>query len=306
VAVFPGPNAAHLVAARMRWPLHGIDSVSVHGRPLAKFAAWMQPNARLVVLCHDGDTPAAIARMLTEAGYGASTLTVFNRMGGPDESRLDGSADDWTHDRADDLCTLAVICRAKAGAPAPFAGPGLPDDAFAHDGVITKREVRAAALAKLGGGPTSVMWDVGAGCGSLAVEWQRGGPWRQAYAIEPRADRRALIETNRIRLGAPELRIVQADAPLAFLELPAPDAVFVGGGLATPTLLEAARTALKPGGRLVAHAATPDGEAALGAAFAEFGGELARIAVTRVEPVAGRPVWRGRAPITQWAWGRPA
>ncbi|HLB80927.1 MAG TPA: precorrin-6Y C5,15-methyltransferase (decarboxylating) subunit CbiT, partial [Dongiaceae bacterium] len=242
---------------------------------------------------------------LVELGYGPSRVVVLERLGGPREGLRDGTAASWGGARGDDLNTVAVECRAGPGAVVRSLAPGLPDEAFVHDGQLTKREVRAATVAALMPLPGQLLWDVGAGCGSVAIEWLRCGRSLRAVAIERDAARRAFIADNAAALGVPLLQIVAGEAPAALGPLPPPDAVFVGGGLTTPGLLERCWAALNTGGRLVANAVTVEGEARLIALRAEIGGDLTRLAVSRTAPVGPFTGWRPLMPVTQFAALKP-
>jgi precorrin-6Y C5,15-methyltransferase (decarboxylating) len=259
----------------------------------------VRPGARLLILAHDRTTPASVAAYLTGRGFGESRMTALAHMGGARECRFDGSAADWRAD-APDFHTLAVECVATPDAVWLPRTAGLPDDAFEHDGKLTKREARALALAKLMPQP-GLLWDVGAGCGSVAIEWMRAEDRARAIAIEPQPERRAMIAQNAAALGVPGLDIRAGVAPEALAGLPQPDAVFLGGGVSEPTIATAMQ-ALKPGGRLVAHAVTLESEAVLLAAHAAHGGELVRLSVARAEPIGGFSAWRPAMPVTQWAW----
>jgi precorrin-6Y C5,15-methyltransferase (decarboxylating) len=263
------------------------------------------PGARLLLLANDGATPMAVAKLLTELGYGPSRLTVLEHMGSPEERRIDGFAQDWSVAKTEDFNTIAVECVALLHAVRQSRLAGLPDEAFDHDGQLTKREVRAATLAALAPLPGQLLWDVGAGCGSIAIEWLRSGRRMRAIAVERSEARRGMIERNCVALGTPALKIVGGEAPAALAGLPAPDAVFIGGGLSMTGLAEACWEALKPGGRLVANAVTVGGEAALFAAHARWGGDLTRIAISRGETIGPHLGWRPLMPVTQYAVEKP-
>ena len=305
IAILPGRSAFTLAAARIGWSLSETDCLTLHGRPLSLLHPYIQPDAKLLILSEDATTPAAVAGLLTARGYGGSRLTVLEHLDGPKERRLDGIAQAWDANDVADLNTLAVDCVAGAEAQLLPRTPGLPDDAFRHDGQMTKREVRAATLAALMPVPGQLLWDVGAGCGSVAVEWMRAAPRARALAIERKAERRAMIAENAEALGAPLLQIVAGAAPAALDGLEAPDAVFVGGGTSNDGLLEACWSALKPGGRLVANAVTLEGETALLAWQKAQGGALTRIAISRAEPVGPFRGWRPMMPVTQYAATKP-
>lgn len=303
--VIPAPSARSLACARLGWPEHTTRLITLHGRPLALLEPHLQPGARLILLSEDAATPAAVAIRLAERGFGPSAMSVLERMGGPAERRIDGRADDWRHPPGADLNAIAVTVTAGPDArPLPTL-PGLPDDAFLHDGRMTKREVRAITLAALAPHPGELLWDVGAGCGSVAVEWMRSDPLNRAVAIEPQPARRAMIAANAERLGTPGLRIVDGTAPAALGGLEAPDAAFVGGGASAPGVTEACWAVLRPGGRLVANAVTLESEAVLLVRHAELGGELVRIAVERAEPVGPFRGWKPLMPVTQWRIRKP-
>jgi len=230
---------------------------------------------------------------------------VLEHLGGPRESVREATAESWSEVQTADLNTLAVECRPAPGSVSRPRLPGLADEAFSNDGQITKREVRAATLAALAPGPRERLWDVGAGCGSVAIEWLRAGHGMGAVAIECNANRRAMIADNAASLGVPEIEIVAGRAPEALAGLPAPDAVFIGGGLAGVGVVERCWQALGPGGRIVANAVTLDGEAALIRWRNELGGSLTRIAVSRAEPIGAHLGWRPLMPVTQWAAVKP-
>lgn len=303
IVFHPALSAFQLAACRMGWSLADAETLSVHGRPVEGIIPFIAPGARLLVLTTGRETPGAIARLLAERGYGASRLVVFGAMGGPRETRAEGRAEEFSAE-VPDFNTLAVLCVAGPGAVLHPRVPGLPDAAFRHDGNLTKREVRAAALARLMPFRGALLWDIGCGCGSVAVEWMRAAPDALAVGIEPREDRRALAAANALALGAPRLELRAGRAPEALAGLPPPDAVFLGGGLAAETVA-AALAALKPGGRLVAHAVTVGSEALLAAMQARHGGELVRLAVARAEPMGGGLGWKPLAPVTQWSLVRP-
>jgi precorrin-6Y C5,15-methyltransferase (decarboxylating) len=303
--ILPAPGAFSLAAARLGWPLHGCTCLTLHGRPLELLNAHILPGRHLLILSHDGCTPKRVADTLTAAGFGPSRITALENMGTPYEARHSGTADGWTAKHLADLNTVAVECRPGPDARYFPLAAGLPDDAFVHDGQMTKRVVRAATIAALAPRPGAYLWDLGAGCGSVAIEWLRAaqdveGQGARATAVEREAERCAMIATNASRLGTPFLDIVTAENARAIGELDDPDAVFLGGGL-SEDLLAAVSARLKPGGRLAANAVTIEGEQILLAAHAEYGGELTRIAVSHAEPVGVRTGWRPAMPVTQWS-----
>jgi precorrin-6Y C5,15-methyltransferase (decarboxylating) len=282
----------------MGWPLADCTPLTLHGRPLARLSLFLTPGARLLCLSEDGSTPAAVAALLTRHGWGESQLTVLEHMGGPRERRTEGRASTWAEPRGANLNTLAIDCVAGPDAR-PFSRlAGLPDDAYRHDGQLTKRVVRAATLAALGPLRRETLWDVGAGCGSIAIEWLRGGGGR-AIAVERNPARLALIAENAAELGVPELEIVAGEAPAALADLPEPDAIFLGGGTGASRLFEETWRRLRPGGRLVANAVTIEGETRLAAWCDAHRGRLTRIAVSEAEPLGAGQTWRPLLPVTQ-------
>lgn len=305
MTMLPHPGAFSLAASRLCWPLAECAAITLHARPLDGLRLYLAPGRRVLALSEDGGTPAAVAALLTALGWGPSRLTVLSRLGGPREAVFEGEAQCWGGRRAADLNTIAIECRAGPGArPLPRLA-GLPDDAFEHDGQLTKREVRAATLAALAPLPGETLWDIGAGCGSIAIEWLRSGDGMAAVAVERDPARAAIIARNAAALGVPGLGIVTGAAPAALAGLPPPTAVFVGGGIGDPALLPALWAALPAGGRLVANAVSVEGEVRLFDWRTQHGGSLTRIAVSRAEPAGRRLLWRPLAPVTQLALRKP-
>lgn len=296
--VLPAPSSYSLAAARLGWPLQDITLLSVVARPLPAVARHLHDGQRLMILCNDGNSPTAIAALLRERGFGASRLSVLEHLGGPLERRIDGLATDWNIDQVAALNLLAVECRTDAGVQALPLTVGLPDDAYRHDGQLTKRDVRAITLARLAPRPGELLWDVGAGCGSIGIEWLRSHPSCRAIAIEANEGRQQLIAHNRDALGVPQLQLVAGEAPDALAGLEFPDAIFIGGGVTVPGVLELCWQALKPGGRLIANAVTLQSEAMLVAFRARHGGELTRIAIAQAQPLGDFDTWRSALPIT--------
>ncbi|WP_062115792.1 bifunctional cobalt-precorrin-7 (C(5))-methyltransferase/cobalt-precorrin-6B (C(15))-methyltransferase [Aureimonas sp. AU40] len=297
--VWPAPSAFSLAAAKLGWALEDCLCRTVHGRPVEQVAADFVEGRRLLVLSEDGASPAALAACLVDAGYGASDLQVLEHLGGAAECVRGSVAERFDLIDIAALNTIAVECRATEGAQLWPPGPGLPDDAFRHDGKMTKRVLRALALAALSPRAGELLWDVGSGSGAIAVEWCRSASGARALAIEPNPERLAFIRENRRRLAAPGIAIVERRAPEAFDALPAPDAVFLGGGL-TEGVFAPAFARLKPGGRLVAHAVTLESEAILLALHAEQGGDLLRISVDHAAPVGPFRGWRPAMPVLHW------
>jgi precorrin-6Y C5,15-methyltransferase (decarboxylating) len=299
MTIIPQPSAFSLAAARLGWPLADCATITLHGRPLDILRLHLAPRRRILVLSEGGDTPQAVATLLTALGWGPSRLTVLANLGGSREIVFEADAMSWGARAAPDLNTLAIVCCPGPGARALPLLAGLPDDVFEHDGQLTKHEVRAATLAALAPLPGQTLWDVGAGCGSIAIEWLRAGAGRSAVAIERSTPRAVMIARNATSLGVPELRIVAAAAPQAFEELPYPDAIFIGGGISEPGLLPRAWDALPPRGRLVANVVTTEGEAVLVDWHTRHGGTLSRLSVSRAEQVGPHHIWRPLATVTQ-------
>ncbi|MFE7121865.1 precorrin-6Y C5,15-methyltransferase (decarboxylating) subunit CbiT, partial [Streptomyces sp. NPDC057654] len=242
-----------------------------------------------------------VAALLRERGFGPSRLRVLARLGGPDEHVTEGMAEDWPHPPGDALNVVAVDCRASKGAVRLALTPGLPDHSYEHDGQLTKRHVRAATFAALAPAPGELLWDVGGGAGSIGIEWMRAHRSCRAVSIERDPVRARRIEHNADALGAPGLRVVTGPAPESLAGLPTPDAVFIGGGLTAPGVLDACWDALRPGGRIVANTVTLESEALLADWHRRRGGDLIRIAVAHAVPVGGFTGWRQAMPVTQWA-----
>ncbi len=299
--VLPSPSAFSLAAARLGWPLQSVAQISLHGRPVAHLHRHILPGARIVALTSDGQAVRDVAALLVKRGFGASILHVLEHMGGEKERLLHHTAEDLLREAPEigDFNTLAIDCAGSSPLLSPV--PGLPDDAFRHDGQLTKREIRAATLSLLAPFPNALLWDVGAGCGSIAVEWLRTGMGTRAIAIEPKPERLAMIRENADVLGVPDLDVVEGEAPQALSGLDAPDVIFIGGGITTEGLFETCWQALKPGGRLVANAVTLEGEAMLVRLRGLHGGEMSRIAVSRAAPVGRFCGWKSLMPVTMWS-----
>jgi precorrin-6Y C5,15-methyltransferase (decarboxylating) len=304
LTVVPHPGAFSLAAARLGWPLHEIVCLSVHGRPLEAVTLHFQPRNRLLILSEDGTTPARLAALLAERGFGRSRLVALVRLGGPTERRVSSTAAGWPGAAVDDLNTVAVEIAADRAGGFLSRVPGLPDDAFRHDGQLTKREVRATTLAALAPWPGACLWDIGAGCGSIAVEWARAGG--KAIAVEREAGRRNLIARNALSLGVPGLTVVAGQAPEVLAQIAdPPDAVFVGGGVSQPDVVPTGWDALAAGGRLVANAVTAEGEAVLLDWHARHGGELVRLEVARLSATGRFHAWQPLRPVTQYRGIKP-
>jgi precorrin-6Y C5,15-methyltransferase (decarboxylating) len=301
----PAPSAFSLAAARLGWALPDTTLLSLHARALDLIRPHLQPGARVLALTSDGDGPAALARLLAATGFGGSKLTVLEALGGPRERLRTTTAENFTLGAVDPLNTLAIEVIAAKDARVLARAAGLPGHLFEHDGQITKREIRAVTLSSLGPRRGELLWDIGAGSGSVAIEWMLADPSVRAIAVEARADRAARIRRNAAAFGVPGLEVIEGAAPGALDGLVTPDAIFVGGGASDPGVLDAAIAALRPGGRVVANAVTLATEAALSARHAALGGELIRIAIARADAVGTKTGWRPAMPVTQWAWVKP-
>jgi len=305
ILLLPAISAFSLAANRLGWPVADCECLTLHGRPIDRLAGFLGRGTRMLILSHDGSTPAKVAAELTRRGWGPSRLIVLEHMGGPRERILESNAERWMEANVAELNTLAIECRPGAHAVSLPRLPGLPDDSFVHDGQLTKREIRAATLAALAPMPGERLWDVGAGCGSIAIEWLRSGRDMRAVAIESDAKRCQFIRENAAALGTPDIDIAQAAAPEALSGQEAPDAVFIGGGLSSPGLVERCWAALPSGGRLVANAVTVEGEGRLTQSRHELGGSLTRISISRAEAIGSYLGWRPLMPVTQWTAVKP-
>ncbi|TYL49550.1 precorrin-6y C5,15-methyltransferase (decarboxylating) subunit CbiE [Nocardioides sp. BGMRC 2183] len=302
--VLPSVSSVTLARARMGWSAEETEAVTVVGRALDVVRRQLAPARRLVVLSSDETTPAALAGLVCEEGFAATTLTVLGDLGSDRESRFEAGAADpgWT-DRA--LPRLNVVALEVRGPGRATWAAGLADDRFEHDGQLTKRDLRASALARLEPAPDQLLWDVGAGAGSVGIEWMRAHPTCRTIAVESNPERAERIARNAARLGVPALQVVAGRAPQALDDLPGPDAIFVGGGARAAGLLELCADRLRPGGRLVVHGVTVETEAELAASYRRWGGELVRISVERVEPLGTFAGFTPARAVTQWAWTKP-
>ncbi|MBB5917040.1 precorrin-6Y C5,15-methyltransferase (decarboxylating) [Nocardia transvalensis] len=299
--VLPQPSSAALACARLGWGLADVAVVSIVGRPPETVLPELADGRRILVLVPDDSSPALLADLLARNGFGGSSLTVLEQLGGPAERIVTGTAAEWSEPPGDPLAVVAVDCAADPAAPRLTRLPGLPDTVFGGDGQLTKAEVRALALSALAPAPGELLWDVGGGSGTIAIEWCRTHPACRAVTFERSAPRRQQIADNAVALGVPGIDIrgeLLADADAA---LPAPDAIFLGGGLTQPGVFETCWARLRPGGRLVADAVTMESESAVVGWAAAHGGALRRIQISRAEPLGGFTAWRPHLPVTQWS-----
>ncbi|MFI5627218.1 precorrin-6y C5,15-methyltransferase (decarboxylating) subunit CbiE [Nocardioides sp. NPDC051685] len=299
VRIEPAVSSVALARARMGWPAESCVVVSLVGRDVSLVARELAPGRRILALSADGSTPASVANLLVTTGFGASRMTVLGELGAETESARAGTASTWAGE-SPRLNIVAVEC---VGAPSIGWSAGLPDDVFENDGQLTKRDLRASALARLTPTPGAHLWDVGAGAGSVGIEWMRAHPTCTTTAIEGNSERAARIARNAARLGVPSLRVVEGRAPDALAGLPSPDAIFIGGGATRPGVLDTCLAALRPGGRLVVHGVTLETEQLLARQHAELGGELTRISVESVDAIGTFRGWAPQRTVVQWAFG---
>jgi precorrin-6B C5,15-methyltransferase / cobalt-precorrin-6B C5,C15-methyltransferase len=303
--VVPQPSAFSLAAARLRWALPEITLLSLHARALDLVRPHLHPGARVLALTSDGKGPAALARLLVQTGFGLSCVTVLEALGGERELVRSASAAQFDLPSVDDLNVVAIEVVGEPGARIIARSPGLSDAMFEHDGQVTKREIRAITLSALAPRRGELLWDIGAGAGSVAIEWMLADPSLRAIAIERQTERAARIRRNAASFGVPTLEVIEGTAPAVLENLPRPGAVFIGGGASDPGLLEAATEALPPGGRLVVNAVTLASEQLLVERQAVLGGELTRIAIARAGTLGSKTAWRPALPVTQWTWVKP-
>ena len=299
---YPAPSSFSLAASRLGWALQDIETVSLHGRPIDLIRPLLHPGCRVLALTSDAQGPAALAQLLSNSGFGASRMTVLEALGGADERLRSCTAFDFAFDEVNDLNVVALELRADRPSRILPLAHGLDDTLFEHDGQITKREIRAVTLSALAPRRGELLWDVGAGSGSIGIEWMLAHPSMRAIAIEADTDRATRIGRNSAAFGVPGLQIVEGSAPAALHGLTPPDAIFLGGGGSDPGVLEATIEHLKPGGRLVANAVTLEMEVILLAAQARHGGNLIRIQVSRAAAVGSMQGWKPAMPVTQWTW----
>lgn len=301
LTVISHASALALACARLGWPEAEVGLISAVGRPRDVVARMLQPGRHLVVYSTGENGPAEIARVLCDRGYGPSAFVVMEQLGAGGESVIESTADTFGDRPVDPLHAIAITCaRAPATTLLPLV-PGLSDEAYDHDGALTKRHVRAATLAALAPTPNALLWDIGAGSGSIAIEWLRAEATARAIAVEPRAERAERITRNAEQLGVPALEVMVGTAPEVLAGLDRPDAVFIGGGVTTMGVVATSWAALPAGGRIVANAVTLEGEQALIAARAAYGGNLVRLDVSHAEPIGSFTAWRPALPVVQWS-----
>jgi precorrin-6B C5,15-methyltransferase / cobalt-precorrin-6B C5,C15-methyltransferase len=302
----PAPSAFSLAASRLLWPLPQAVLLSLCGRSLDLIRPHLHPGARILILTSDHSTPAELARLLCEIGFGRSQLTVLESLVGPRERIRTTRADRFDLEGIDPLNTVAIEVAAQAGARILPRAAGLADELFEHDGQMTKREIRALTLSALAPRRGELLWDVGAGAGSVAIEWMLADASLSAIAIEQRSDRAARVKRNAAAFGVPHLELIEGSAPAALEGLAPPEAVFIGGGATVPGIIDAAQSALRSAGRLVVNAVTLETESVLLKYQSRWGGSLTHIAISRAGPIGGENArmlgWRPARPVVQWAW----
>jgi precorrin-6B C5,15-methyltransferase / cobalt-precorrin-6B C5,C15-methyltransferase len=299
VRIHPAVSSTALARSRLGWSAEGSDVVTVVGRDLDQIRRRLAPGSRLLVLSSDADTPAQLAALLVDAGYGDSWLVVLGDLGAPHEQRREGRAQEWSGP-SPALNVVGVTCHAADDERVLGWTPGLPDEAYEHDGQLTKRDLRSSALARLAPSPGELVWDLGAGAGSVAIEWARTDPRCRAIAVEQQPDRAQRIGRNAARLGVPQVQVVTTSSAEALEWLPEPDAIFVGGGADGDTVRRCWQL-LRPGGRMVVHAVTLETEAVAVTAYRTWGGELVRISVETAGPLGSFTGWRPARAVVQWS-----
>jgi precorrin-6B C5,15-methyltransferase / cobalt-precorrin-6B C5,C15-methyltransferase len=304
MTTIPAPSAFSLACSRLGWDYNEIETVSFCGRDLQLVHPLIYPGAKILALSADRHTPNQLTQLLQERGAGDVKMTILEHLGGAQERIVSDQINHWHGDRSiADLHTIALECPPVI--PGYSRLPGLPDDAYLHDGQLTKREIRAVTLSTLAPCPGELLWDVGAGNGSISIEWLRSHPRNRAIAIEQHPQRLQNIAVNAANLGVPNLEIISGQAPVALNSLPAPDAIFVGGGLTVLGMFEACWQALQPGGRLVVNGVTVETEQLIFQLQRQYGGKLDRIAIQRAEPVGRFLGWKALNPVTQWFICKP-
>jgi len=300
--VIPSPSAFSLAAGRLGWPMSSVETLTLHGRsrPSSLIIPFIQPGVRLLSLTGGAHTIYEVAKHLLDKGFSNSTMHVLEDMGEPTERLITFVANDIPETTFSEFNTLGIECIANETAMPLPRSPGLPDGVYKHDGQLTKQHVRAATLCALAPTPGKLLWDVGAGCGSIAIEWMRTHLSNQSIAFESNKNRIELITHNAENLGTPYLKTIAGSAPETLVDQPRPDAIFIGGGITTPELFETCWQALLPGGRLVANCVTTQGKQKLYALQDQRGGELVEIAVSHLTKLGNKNTMRPALPVLQW------
>ncbi len=304
ISVHPHPSAFSLACARLGWSRDEVICFSLHARPLTRLKRELAPGRKLLILTDAKTSAFAIAQALRDSGWGPSLVWRLSRLGAADELIAEGPAHDWTDPTITELDTVAVECWPKPGVPL-IAGFALDDEAFDHDGKFSKTQARMHALFALNPLPGQHLWDIGAGCGGIAVSWLRAARQGRVSAIERDFDRAAILQKNADRLGTPEVQVVIADAPDVYDELDDPDVVFVGGGAHDLPVVEGAWERLRGGGRLVAQAVSVEGQAVLTKLAETFSGTLVRFHRENRAPLGTKTTWRASLPVLQLEARKP-
>ena len=297
----PSLSTFTLICSRIGWSLPDVDLLTIHGRPLEMIHTFIQCGARLLVLSNDENSPQQVSKLLNDRGFGKSIITVFEHLGGKNERLFYGKANSWSFQKGASLNAMAIECIPEDNAKILSTVPGIPDDAFLHDGQITKREIRALTLSRLMPVADQFLWDIGSGCGSISIEWMRFNPRCKAVAIEKSKTRTKIIEKNAFELGVPMLQIINGIAPKVLKNLPPPDAIFIGGGITTDRMLQTCWHKLNPGGRLVINVVTLEGEKKLLGWQSKNGGDLTRINISHVEKLGKFEGWKELRSVMQLA-----
>ena len=314
ITLIPAPSIISLVANQMHWPVTEIESLSLCSQPLACLSQMLTPHKKICVLSATNKDPQKVAEHLQSKGYGPSKISILQDLGTAKETRIDTTAHDLAErkersqenpDTISNLNCLAIQLLAAPTIPPLTTNPGLRDDAFTHDGQLTKQHIRALTLMALRPTAHELLWDIGAGNGSISIEWARHHPSTKAIAIEPNQKRAANIKTNAEALGVPDLTIIEKTAPDCLNELKAPDAIFIGGGITYPGLLDTAIERLKPNGRLVANTVTLEGETTLINAQQQHSGTLTRFTIEQTTKLGKFRGWQAERPIVQWVYQKP-
>ena len=304
ITIIPSSSTFSLICSRLGWLMNEVETLSLCGRPASLLQSYIYPNAKLLILSSGKETPQIVAQILSDRHFSQSKINVFEHLSGTKERIISSIANQGHHlPEFADLNAIAVECIPDPKAQILSRMAGLPDDAYHHDGQLTKREVRAITLSALAPNAGELLWDVGAGCGSIAIEWMRSHPRCQAIAIEK--SRTHYIAENAIALGTPNLKIIEGKAPDALKDLPIPDAIFIGGGATVTGLFETCWTSLRSQGRLVANVVTLEGEQKLFQWQQEFGGTLTQISIKRAEAIGSFLGWQPMRPVTQWKVIKP-
>ncbi|MFV0473431.1 MAG: precorrin-6Y C5,15-methyltransferase (decarboxylating) subunit CbiT, partial [Pikeienuella sp.] len=293
----PGPSALALAAARLGWAEEDTTRIALHAAPFGRLRPHLAPGARILALLRDGEAPTALAAHLAGLGFGATRMVVMEALGGPRERIREARAEKF---KISGIAHPVLAALEVRGMGPALPAAGRPDEFFGHDGQITKQPVRALTLSALAPRPGERLWDIGAGSGSISIEWLLAHPANSAIAVEADPARAARIRENAGRLGADRLFVFEGRAPSALVGKAPPDAVFIGGGLSA-AMLEKIWPLMPESARLVANAVTLESEALLAAQHAARGGALLRIELSDAAPLGGKRGWSPRRPITQWS-----